>query len=357
MNWPPQSGEQYYGRGPIQLSWNYNYGAFSNILVESEYNSKMYLLNDPDKVVKDGYVAFSSALWFYMTPQSPKPSMHDVATCYFEPSNGDNTAGIKKWNNLNGFGITTNIINGGIECGTGGESASSQKRISFYEAWLEDFGLPTENDFSKMCGNMWNAFPSNSAGAAYGYWDRDWSGGKKCKAVNWMTGYSVYAPDDYKRCICDIYGSGAASCPTAERAEIPVVTEPVIIEPVTPDEPVITPEEPVVTPEEPVVTPEEPVVIPEEPVVTPEEPVVIPEEPVVTPEEPAEPIPEVDYVFHNKRCNNNQLNKFGGDWNQCDSCKPLTGPCSLSYPVGDAAKFSSGDAACRCNPDTFKYST
>jgi len=136
MNWPPQSGEQYYGRGPVQLSWNYNYGSFSNILVESEYNSKMYLLKNPDLVVEDGYVAFSSALWFYMTPQSPKPSMHDVATCYFEPSAGDKTAGIKKYNNLNGFGITTNIINGGYECGTGAENSSSKKRISYYKAWL-----------------------------------------------------------------------------------------------------------------------------------------------------------------------------------------------------------------------------
>ena len=24
--WPPQSPKQYYGRGPMWLSWNYNYG-------------------------------------------------------------------------------------------------------------------------------------------------------------------------------------------------------------------------------------------------------------------------------------------------------------------------------------------
>jgi len=27
--WPPVDGVQYYGRGPFQLSWNYNYGPFS----------------------------------------------------------------------------------------------------------------------------------------------------------------------------------------------------------------------------------------------------------------------------------------------------------------------------------------
>ena len=24
--WPPVDGVQYYGRGPLQISWNYNYG-------------------------------------------------------------------------------------------------------------------------------------------------------------------------------------------------------------------------------------------------------------------------------------------------------------------------------------------
>ena len=66
--WPPNPDKQYFGRGPIQLSWNYNYGAFSNILVESEYNSKMFLLDNPEEVVRDGYVAFAASLWFYMTP-------------------------------------------------------------------------------------------------------------------------------------------------------------------------------------------------------------------------------------------------------------------------------------------------
>ena len=43
--WPPQDGVQYFGRGPIQLSWNYNYGAFSNVFnVPKTYNSRMLLL-------------------------------------------------------------------------------------------------------------------------------------------------------------------------------------------------------------------------------------------------------------------------------------------------------------------------
>lgn len=66
--YPSNPNKQYFGRGPVQLSWNYNYGAFSQAFRESEYNSKMYLLDNPDEVVTDGYTAFASALWFWMTP-------------------------------------------------------------------------------------------------------------------------------------------------------------------------------------------------------------------------------------------------------------------------------------------------
>ena len=45
--WPNQPGVQYCGRGPMQLSWNYNYGQFSNVYATSTYNSKMELLKDP----------------------------------------------------------------------------------------------------------------------------------------------------------------------------------------------------------------------------------------------------------------------------------------------------------------------
>jgi len=48
--WPPQEGAQYHGRGPFQLSYNFNYGAFSNIFVESKYDSKMHFLEHPELV-------------------------------------------------------------------------------------------------------------------------------------------------------------------------------------------------------------------------------------------------------------------------------------------------------------------
>jgi chitinase len=132
----------------------------------------MYLLNDPDQVVKDGYVAFASAMWFYMTPQSPKPSMHDVVTVFFEPSPGDINAGIARVDGKNAFGITTNIINGGLECGKGVESYGSQHRADYYKEWLDHLGVAEEED-GLGCGGMQSQFPSNSGGKTHGFFDMD----------------------------------------------------------------------------------------------------------------------------------------------------------------------------------------
>ena len=88
--YPVEEGEIYYGRGPLQISHPYNYGAFGSA----------YLKN-ADKVLESSKDAFKSALWFWTTAQAPKPSMHSVVMeDDFE------------------FGELTNIINGGIECGT-----------------------------------------------------------------------------------------------------------------------------------------------------------------------------------------------------------------------------------------------
>ena len=84
------------------------------MLIESTYNSHMYLLENPDQVQNDSFTVFTSALWFYMTPQSPKPSIHDVSTGFMVPTAADIAAGFGP-----NFGVTTNIINGGLECGSG----------------------------------------------------------------------------------------------------------------------------------------------------------------------------------------------------------------------------------------------
>jgi len=69
------------------------------------------LLNNPEMIAKDGAFAFASALWLYMTPDSPKPSMHEIITGFWVPNAEETALGFKA-----GFGATINVINGKAEC-------------------------------------------------------------------------------------------------------------------------------------------------------------------------------------------------------------------------------------------------
>ena len=174
--WPVQAGKRYFGRGPFQLSWNYNYGPFSTVFEESTYDAKMALLKDPDQITKDGYTAFSTALWFYMTPQSPKPSMHDVMSGLFKPNEVDKNLGI-----TGGFGTTINIINGGLECGKGAESKKAANRGAYYKEFLTYFKLAQESDLG--CGGE-KPFKAGGAGDLKAYFQKGTESGK-CQLVSW----------------------------------------------------------------------------------------------------------------------------------------------------------------------------
>jgi chitinase len=126
--WPCAAGKQYYGRGPMQLSWNYNYGPAGQAIGAD-------LLNNPDLVASDPTVSFKAALWFWMTPQSPKPSCHAVVAGQWTPSGADQAAGRQP-----GYGVITNIINGGLECGRGVDSRVAD-RIGFYKRYCDLLGV------------------------------------------------------------------------------------------------------------------------------------------------------------------------------------------------------------------------
>ncbi len=144
--WPCAAGQRYFGRGPIQLSYNFNYGPAGRAL-------GLDLLANPDLVSSDGVVAFKTALWFWMTTQSPKPSCHDVMTGRWTPSAADVTAGRRP-----GFGMTINVINGGVECGYALASPSAMTpahvadRIRFYASFTARLGA-TQGD-ALDCGAM-----------------------------------------------------------------------------------------------------------------------------------------------------------------------------------------------------------
>ncbi|KAI3935967.1 hypothetical protein MKX01_021918 [Papaver californicum] len=111
-----------------ESSMNYNYGQAAQVL-------QVDILNNPDLVAQDPAISFKTALWFWMTSQSPKPSCHNVVVGQWQPSSTDVSAG-----RLPGYGVITNIINGGIECNKG-PNDSGKDRIGFYQRYCSLMGV------------------------------------------------------------------------------------------------------------------------------------------------------------------------------------------------------------------------
>ncbi|UTW68177.1 T9SS type A sorting domain-containing protein [bacterium SCSIO 12643] len=148
--YPPTPGKSYHGRGPIQLSWNTNYGQVSAFL----YGDKQVLLDNPENVLLDGAVAFQTAIWFWMTPQYPKPSAHDIMVENWQPTAAQVSAGI-----VPGFGATVNIINPAIECNSGTESPKVLGRIAHFDRYTDILGIGmaldgSDNPTELGCANM-----------------------------------------------------------------------------------------------------------------------------------------------------------------------------------------------------------
>jgi hypothetical protein len=131
-NYLPVDSQSYHGRGPLQISWNYNYGQFS----EAFFGSKEKLLKNPGLVAADPVLAFASAIWFWVTPQFPKPSCHAVMNNTWKPSERDIAGG-----RLPGFGTVVNVINGGIECDRD-TLPTTAYRYGYYQFFCHYFNVP-----------------------------------------------------------------------------------------------------------------------------------------------------------------------------------------------------------------------
>lgn len=127
-SYPAVNGKSYFGRGPKQLSWNYNYGQFS----EAWFGSKDSLLSHPELLSENAVLSFASALWFWMTPQFPKPSCHDIMVGNWKPTENDLLKG-----RVPGFGATVNVINGGVECGAGVDLEKTAYRYAYYRYFCD----------------------------------------------------------------------------------------------------------------------------------------------------------------------------------------------------------------------------
>ena len=112
----PAGQAAYYGRGPIQLSWNFNYKAAGDAL-------GIDLLNNPYQVENNASVAWKTGLWYWNTQSgpgtmTPHNAMVDSA----------------------GFGQTIRSINGSLEC-DGKNPAQVQSRVDAYQRFTQILGV------------------------------------------------------------------------------------------------------------------------------------------------------------------------------------------------------------------------
>ncbi|XP_076893575.1 endochitinase EP3-like [Bidens hawaiensis] len=107
--YPCTPGKGYYGRGPIQLSWNFNYGPAGNSIGFDG-------LNNPEVVATDPVISFRTALWYWMNNVRPV---------------------IRQ-----GFGATIRAINGPLEC-DGGNPATVDSRVRYYTQYCNQLVVAT----------------------------------------------------------------------------------------------------------------------------------------------------------------------------------------------------------------------
>jgi len=189
--WPCGSGQKYYGRGAKQLSYNFNYGPFSDAMTGSVET----LLKNPD-LVASTWFNLASATWFYSYPQPPKPSMLHVLDGTWQPNEED------KKNKLEpGFGATIMIINGGIECGHGYEKPQATNRQEYYKKLAEYLKVDITGE-ELSCAHM-KSFSKDGAGSLYIYWDREWTREFECQLVKYQTPFNALKKGDYVRCVED----------------------------------------------------------------------------------------------------------------------------------------------------------
>ncbi|KAF6138051.1 hypothetical protein GIB67_042956, partial [Kingdonia uniflora] len=112
--YPCASGKGYYGRGPLQLSWNYNYGPAGKSIGFDGVNA-------PETVANDPAISFKTAFWFWMN------NVHSIIT------------------SGQGFGPTIRAINGALEC-DGKNPETVQTRVGYYTDYCNKLGVtPGDN--------------------------------------------------------------------------------------------------------------------------------------------------------------------------------------------------------------------
>jgi predicted chitinase len=119
----PAGQSAYYGRGPLQLSWNFNYKAAGDAL-------HIDLLHNPYQVEKNAAVSWETGLWFWNTQNGAGTmTAHDAMT------------------RNRGFGETIRSINGDLEC-NGKNPGERQDRINLYQKFVGILGTSAGGNLS-----------------------------------------------------------------------------------------------------------------------------------------------------------------------------------------------------------------
>ncbi|KAG6436643.1 hypothetical protein SASPL_101545 [Salvia splendens] len=103
-DWPCAANRRYYGRGPLQLTWNFNYGAAGQAVGFDG-------LRNPEILAENPSISIKAAVWFWME------------NCHAAFVSG------------NGFGATIRGINS-IEC-DGRSPAQVSSRVDYYKEYCK----------------------------------------------------------------------------------------------------------------------------------------------------------------------------------------------------------------------------
>lgn len=182
----------YFGRGAKQLSYNYNYGPFSQAMFDGD---QFKLLNNPE-LVADTWLNLASAVFFFIYPQPPKPSMLHVIDGTWVPNDFDKSRQLG-----NDFPTTIQIIN--AECQDTPTKPAAQNRINYYTEFSRDLGWDINKE-SMKCAGM-GRFDGGSSAAFNIYWEEDWKvgGENKCQLVSYQTPYNALIEGQYVKCVED----------------------------------------------------------------------------------------------------------------------------------------------------------
>ncbi|VDM44825.1 unnamed protein product [Toxocara canis] len=160
----------FFGRGAFQISYNFNYGQFQEWLLSK--GIMIDLLAQPNLIMTnmDPPLAMLASLWFYMTPQPPKPAMHNIILGTWNPGPVNQAAGY--FGPI--FGPTSLIINN--ECGgedpTNPGGPGESRRIKAFKWLCSYFGVPYGDQRTLSCKNMLQKFDAMFYNLSY---QPDWS--------------------------------------------------------------------------------------------------------------------------------------------------------------------------------------